>query len=83
APPGRAGLPPPPAKGARRGGLGPDARTPAEKSLAGPRLHLPPDGFPAGVAQANKGGERLQRGDYRVIYQMGMGLMAQLIAALA
>jgi hypothetical protein len=42
-----------------------------------------PDGFLGGVAQANKGGERLQRGDYRVIYQMGMGLMAQLIAALA
>ena len=33
------------------------------------------------VAQGNKGGEALQRGGYRLVYQMGMGLMAQLIAA--
>ena len=29
-----------------------------------------------GVAQTNKGGECLQCGTYRVIHQMGMGLMA-------
>lgn len=40
------------------------------------------DAFLGRVAQSNKGGEALQRGNYRVIYQMGMGLMAQLIAAL-
>ena len=38
--------------------------------------------FVGDVSQSNKGGEGLQRGDYRSICQMGMGLMAQLIAAL-
>jgi rhamnogalacturonyl hydrolase YesR len=69
--------------GAQQSWLGAEARAAAEKCLTGLRPHLTPDGFLGGVAQANKGGERLQRGDYRVIYQMGMGLMAQLIAALA
>lgn len=69
--------------GAQQGWLGAEARAAAEKCLTGLRPHLTPDGFLGGVAQANKGGERLQRGNYRVIYQMGMGLMAQLIAALA
>ncbi len=69
--------------GAQQGWLTGAARTAAEKCLAGLKPHLTPDGFLGGIAQANKGGERLQRGDYRVIYQMGMGLMAQLIAALA
>ncbi|MBU3113329.1 glycoside hydrolase family 88 protein [Clostridium lacusfryxellense] len=40
---------------------------------------LTPDGLLTGVAQSNKGGEELQRGEYRVISQMAMGLMAQLI----
>lgn len=44
---------------------------------------LTPDGFLEGAAQGNKGGEELQRSDYRVIYQMGMGLLAQLLAAQA
>ncbi len=44
--------------------------------------HLTPDGLLTGVAQSNRGGESLQRSDYRVISPMGMGLMAQLISAL-
>ena len=71
------------ALGAQQGWLDSAARAAAERCLVGLRSHLTPDGFLGGVAQANKGGERLQRGDYRVIYQMGMGLKAQLIAALA
>ena len=39
-------------------------------------------GFLDGAAPSNKGGLELQRSDYRGIFQMGMGLMAQLIAAL-
>ena len=42
---------------------------------------LTPDGLLTGVAQSNRGGEKLQRGSYRVLSQMGMGLMAQLDAA--
>jgi unsaturated rhamnogalacturonyl hydrolase len=34
-----------------------------------------------GVAPGNRGEEELQRNDYRAISQMGMGLMAQLLAA--
>ena len=34
------------------------------------------------LSQSNKGDEGLQRSDYRSISQMGMGLMAQLIAAI-
>nr|WP_321356341.1 glycoside hydrolase family 88 protein [uncultured Draconibacterium sp.] len=44
--------------------------------------YITPDGFLKGVAQDNRGGEMLQRSDYRVIAQMGMGMMAQLYAAL-
>lgn len=42
------------------------------------------DGFLTGVSQSNKreAGEALQRSDYRVTLQFGMGLMAQLKAAL-
>ncbi|WP_437206165.1 hypothetical protein [Planctomicrobium sp. SH664] len=46
-------------------------------------VQLTPDGFLQGASQSNKGGEDLQRSEYRVIYQMGMGLMAQLLAATA
>ncbi len=42
--------------------------------------YLTPDGFLKGVAQDNRGGIELQQSDYRVIAQMGMGLMAQLHA---
>jgi unsaturated rhamnogalacturonyl hydrolase len=44
--------------------------------------HLTPDGFLDGVAQSNRGGDPLQRGPYRVLAPMGMGLMGQLSAAL-
>ncbi|HEV7301098.1 MAG TPA: glycoside hydrolase family 88 protein [Tepidisphaeraceae bacterium] len=39
--------------------------------------HLTPDGLLRGCSQENKGGEALQRSSYRVISQMGMGLLAQ------
>ncbi|WP_164821721.1 glycoside hydrolase family 88 protein [Paenibacillus koleovorans] len=44
--------------------------------------YLSPDGFLTGVAQSNRNGEALQRGGYRVISQMAMGLMGQLAAVL-
>ena len=44
--------------------------------------YITPDGFLKGVAQDNRGGEALQQSDYRVIAQMGMGMMAQLYATL-
>lgn len=68
--------------GAKHGWLGAEARVAAQKTLAGLRPHLTSDGLLGGVSQSNKGGEALQRGDYRSIYQMGMGLKAQLSAAL-
>ncbi len=42
--------------------------------------YLTPDGLLTGVAQHNAGGEALQAGGYRVISQMGMGLLAQVHA---
>ncbi|MEQ9439134.1 MAG: glycoside hydrolase family 88 protein [Cyclobacteriaceae bacterium] len=53
-----------------------------EKTWQGLLPYLTPDGLLDGVAQSNRGGEALQRSDYRVISQMGMGLMAQLYAYL-
>ena len=53
----------------------------AQKTFQGLKNHLTPDGFLTGVAQSNRGGQSLQQSDYRVISQMGMGLMAQLAAA--
>lgn len=79
---GSAGIAAALAIGAQQGWLDAPAKAAAVKTLAGLKPHLTPDGFLGGVTQANKGGEGLQRGDYRVIYQMGMGLMAQLIAAI-
>lgn len=63
--------------------LGPEFRHAAARTLTGLRPHLTADGFLGGVSQSNKGGESLQRGNYRSVYQMGMGLKAQLIAALS
>lgn len=40
------------------------------------------DGLLGGVAQSNRGGESLQRSDYRVFSQMGSGLAAQLFGVL-
>ncbi len=42
--------------------------------------HLTPDGLLGGVSQSNCGGEALQRSDYRVLFPMGMGLLAQVVA---
>ena len=50
-----------------------------EKTLEALKAYLTPDGLLMGVAQSNKGGDELQRGGYRVISQMAMGLMAQLM----
>jgi hypothetical protein len=79
---GSAGIAAALAIGVKNGWLDEQARIAAQKTLAGLQTHLTPDGFLGGVSQSNKGGEGLQRSDYRSIYQMGMGLMAQLIAAL-
>jgi len=78
---GSAGIAAALAIGANHGWIGPEALSAARKTYVGLQAHLTPDGFLGGVSQSNKGGEGLQRGDFRSIYQMGMGLMAQLIAA--
>lgn len=70
------------AMGVNQGWLGDDALVSAKKAYAGIEKYLTADGFLDGVSQCNKGGGRLQRSDFRCIYQMGMGLYAQLIAAL-
>ncbi|MDF2921239.1 MAG: hypothetical protein K0R57_153 [Paenibacillaceae bacterium] len=62
--------------------LPPDARASAERAERTLTRLLRPDGLLPGVAQSNRGGEALQRGDYRVLSQMGMGLLAQLYGAL-
>ena len=56
--------------------------TKAERTWEGLMVHLTPDGLLTGVAQSNRGGEELQKSDYRVISPMGMGLMGQLYAYL-
>lgn len=64
-------------------GLVPDSyRVHAEKCWDELQNYISPDGFLRGVAQDNRAGEKLQESDYRVIAQMGMGLMAQLYAEL-
>lgn len=79
---GSAGIAAALAVGAKHGWLDASASAAAAKTLAGLQKHLTPDGLLGGVSQPNKGGEALQRSDYRTIYQMGMGLMAQIEAAL-
>lgn len=79
---GSAGIAAALALGAKQGWLDETAAAAARKTLSGLQAHLTPDGFLGGVSQSNKGGQGLQRSDYRAIYQMGMGLMAQLLAAL-
>ncbi len=54
----------------------------AQKAYPALLSRLTPDGFLTGVAQLNRGGEHLQANGYRVMAQYGMGLMAQLKAAL-
>jgi unsaturated rhamnogalacturonyl hydrolase len=68
--------------GDQQGWLDESAREAAERTLSGLKPHLTPDGFLSGAGQSNKGGGSLQSGNCRVIYQMAMGLMGQLIAAL-
>jgi unsaturated rhamnogalacturonyl hydrolase len=53
----------------------------AVESLDALKAYLTPDGILSGVSQRNAGGMELQTGGYRVLSQMGMGLMAQLYAA--
>ncbi len=54
----------------------------ARKCWKGLLHYITPDGYLKGVAQDNRGGEALQKSDYRVIAQMAMGLMVQLAAEL-
>jgi rhamnogalacturonyl hydrolase YesR len=79
---GSAGIATALALGARRGWLPDSARTAAASTCIGLEAHLTPDGFLGGVAQFNKGGEALQRANYRVMAPMAMGLAAQLRAEL-
>lgn len=60
-----------------------EGRAAAASAAAALVTQLTPDGFLSGAAQSNRGGEGLQRGGYRVISQMGMGLMGQLFAELS
>lgn len=55
----------------------------AGKTFAALQSYLTPDGLLSGVTQHNAGGMELQTGGYRVLSQMGMGLTAQLYAALS
>ncbi len=80
---GSAGIAAALALAARHGWLPDTARAAASETLDALHSTLTPDGFLGGVAQVNKAGEGLQRDPYRVISQFGMGLMAQLMAALA
>lgn len=77
---GSAGIAAALAIGARLGVLPAGARAAAQRTISGVQAHLTPDGLVGGVAQSNRGGEALQRGDYRVLGQIGMGLLALLIA---
>lgn len=68
--------------GIRIGLLPESYRSAAEKCWNALQQYITPDGLLKGVAQDNRAGEKLQESDYRVIAQMGMGLMAQLYAEL-
>ncbi len=70
------------ALGVRDGYIDPSLLAHCRRTLGAVQRQLTPDGLLAGVSQSNKGGEGLQRSDYRVISQMGMGLLAQLVTAL-
>jgi unsaturated rhamnogalacturonyl hydrolase len=68
--------------GIRDGFLPESYRTNAVSCWNALQQYITPDGFLKGVAQDNRGGIGLQESDYRVIAQMGMGLMSQLYAEL-
>ncbi|MBL9178307.1 MAG: glycoside hydrolase family 88 protein [Verrucomicrobiaceae bacterium] len=78
---GSAGLAAALARAHAGGWLAEHAKQAAQRTLTGLTKHLTPDGLLAGAAQSNKGGDKLQEGGYRTIYQMGMGLHLQLMAA--
>jgi rhamnogalacturonyl hydrolase YesR len=78
---GSAGLAAALALGVRHGLLPPGFRAVAERTRDALIERLTPDGFLTGVAQVNKRDEAFQASDYRVISQMGMGLLAQLVSA--
>jgi len=77
---GSAGIAAALACGTRLGVLPAAAGEAAQRTLAGELSYLTPDGMLGGVAQSNRGGDELQRSDYRVHAFFGMGLLAQLIA---
>ena len=77
---GSAGIATALALGARLGILSNTASDAARHTMARLRRYLTPDGFLGGTSQVNRGGEVLQRSDYRVLSQMAMGLNAQLLA---
>ncbi|WP_176706602.1 glycoside hydrolase family 88 protein [Paenibacillus hemerocallicola] len=79
---GSAGIAAALALGARHGLLPQASFDIAREALQALERYLTPDGILAGVCQHNCGGLQLQRGGYRVLSQMGMGLMAQLYAAI-
>ncbi len=68
--------------GIRNGFLPAKYKANAEKCRDTILNYITPDGFLTGVAQDNRGGVELQESDYRVIAQMGMGMLAQLYAEL-
>jgi hypothetical protein len=81
---GSAGIAAAMAIAANNGLIGAEYRESARATWKGLVGKLTGDGFLTGVSQSNKkeAGEALQRSDYRVTLQFGMGLMAQLKAAL-
>ncbi len=66
--------------GAATGLLDASALPAARLAVETLKTYLTPDGLLTGVSQSNCGGEPMQRGEYRVIFPMGMGLLAQAIA---
>lgn len=66
------------ALGSHYGFLDASFRERAERTRRSLIPWLTADGMLGGISQSNRDGERLQRSGYRVISQMGMGLMAHL-----
>ena len=79
---GSAGIAAALARGVRAGVLPVGFERHARAAWNGLQAHLQPDGMLNGGAQSNRGGEALQRGDYRVLTLLGTGLMGQLASAL-
>jgi rhamnogalacturonyl hydrolase YesR len=79
---GSAGIAASLALGARHGLLPERYLDIASECLHALTAYLTPDGILSGVSQHNAGGVELQLGGYRVLSQMGMGLMASLYSAI-